>query len=121
MIPYYHPYQVLVSPVGIPACHTLPPPYQSGTTPSFPNRPPTGGSFHFEPNSQLPLSPWFYQDLDCLSKILSRHNVKATIDYYKYRASLGHKKGTVPLNILYGPTLSNMTATTTCSYLNLKY
>lgn len=46
---------------------------------------------------------------------------KATIDYYKYRASLGHKKGTVPLNILYDPTLSNMIATTTCSYLNLKY
>lgn len=61
LVPYHQSYHVQVSPLGIPAYCTLPLSYQSGIiSPFSQHTPPTGISFHFEPNLWLPFSLSLY-------------------------------------------------------------
>lgn len=115
MAPYYRPYQVQMSALGVPACHALPPTYQSGTI----SLPLEAGAIVNPTHSFLSLSPRFYQHLGCLSKLPGSHNINVTVDYHKYQA-LSYKRHCTFKNLMWSCTVQ-YGRQTTGGYLNVKY
>lgn len=117
-VTYYQLYQIQMFPLGIPACHNLPPPYQSSTTPFSPSTDLSLKAVSISNKTHSFLSLHGSTRIWTASPKFQGATVSMLLQITINTELLwAIKKGTVPLNIWYGPTLSNMVSTPTCSYL----